>query len=92
MSKKHLKFGVPQGSSILVPLLFILYVNEVNNVSDEFGFTVHSYADDTTLYIGFDSRYDFDNACKNIKCCLLKMEHWMNENFVKLNINKLRLP
>ena len=57
-------FAVPQGS-ILGPLLFILYVNELNSVGDEFGLTVHSYADDTTLYIGFDPCSDFDNACKN---------------------------
>ena len=62
-------FGVPQGS-ILGSLLFILYENELNNVGDGFGLTVHPYADDTTLYIGFDPSSDFDIAGKNIKCCL----------------------
>ena len=88
--KKRVMFGVPQGS-ILGPLLFILYVNELNSVGDEFGLTVHSYADDTTLYIGFDPSSDSDNACHSIKCCLLKIEHWMNENFLKLNIDKSQL-
>ena len=77
--------------SILGPLLFILYVNELNSFGDEFGLTVHSYADDTTLYTGFDPRSDFDNACKNMKCCLLKIEHWMNENFLKFSFNKSQL-
>ena len=85
--KNRVMFGVPQGS-ILGPLLFILYVNELNSVGDEFGLTIHSYADDTALYIGFDPCSDCDNACKNIKCCSLKIEHWINENLLKLNINK----
>ena len=57
-----LLYGVPQGS-IFSPLLSISYVNKLNNLGEEFGLTIHSYADDTTLYIGFDPVFEFDTAC-----------------------------
>ena len=74
--------GVPQGS-VLGPLLFLLYINDLPNISKALNF--YLFADDTNIYYESKSLIDME---KTINKELSKLYLWLNVNRLSLNSDK----
>ena len=84
--KKDMKYGVPQGS-ILGPLFFIIYVNDLLSLFDQKTVQILLYADDTVVYFAHE---DPHIACTTVVNALSKIQHWCNQNKLTINTKKTK--
>ena len=83
-SLKPIKCGVPQGS-ILGPLLFLLYINDISNSSSLLSFI--RFADDTNIFL---SGKDIPSIFSTINDELKSVLKWCNANKLTLHPDKTK--
>ena len=74
--------GVPQGS-VLGPLLFILFINDIAFSSNSLSFII--YADDTNVIM---SNSNLDHLIASINTEMSKISLWFKVNKLSLNVDK----
>ncbi|NQY44078.1 MAG: reverse transcriptase family protein, partial [Legionellales bacterium] len=74
--------GVPQGS-VLGPLLFLIYINDIPNSSKVLYF--HLFADDTSLFL---SHKDINKLEELLNHELDNISNWLKANKLSLNVSK----
>ena len=82
--KLNVKCGIPQGS-IVGPKLFILYINELCEVSDKLEFVL--FADDTNFLL---SGNNIKHLIKTIKTEMVKIKTWFEAHKLSLNLSKTK--
>lgn len=81
-TSKNVNMGVPQGS-ILGPVLFILYINDLPKLSPNM--ICLSYADDTAIIF---KNKDKEALQTIVNEHMLSITEWFNANFLSLNVSK----
>ena len=80
-AQTDITYGVPQGS-IIGPLLFLLYINDLHNTTNKLKFIL--FADDTSI---FYMHQDETELRKTINNELTYVSTWFKSNKLSLNID-----
>ena len=80
-----IKCGVPQGS-VLGPLLFLIYINDIHRVSELLNF--HLFADDTSLLFSHREEQVIEGIVNQE---LKQVNNWLIANKLSLNVSKSSL-
>ena len=81
-SKRFVLHGVPQGS-VLGPLLFLIYINDLPNALSDC--ETNLFADDTCLLLSDSNLRILENR---VNSDLVKLSQWLKANKISLNATK----
>ena len=81
-SKRCLQCGIPQGS-VLGPILFLIYINDLFNSSNALKFNI--FADDSNLFFSHKDVRCLETIINNE---LKLVFDWLCANKLSLNVNK----
>ena len=77
--------GVPQGS-VLGPLLFLIYIDDITSTSFSEGSTLNLFADDMLLYKIIKSQQDLDQLQSDVN----RIQDWVSFNHLTFNPTKCK--